>query len=503
VSRPRPEVAWSRFDRLAAPIGVFLILWGSYAFFWQARDWNSASRLMLTYALVDRGTIALDGLQDQTRDIAWFDGHYHTDKQPGYSLLATVPYATAKWLFGLPDHPLEEPGFRRWAGDYWTTWGTSGFAGALTGALLVVLAGRLGCGPRPSALVGLLYGLTTPAYAYSTMSYGHQVAACCLFGSMLLIATAERRPRTRLAAAGFLAAWASVVELSVGPVSALLGGFAIGKAFGASRPRASIAAFAVGAALPTSILVGYNVAAFGSPWEVGYFHHANPEFAQVHSEENPLGLGLPDWSKAKPLLWGGHRGLLFYAPVLITAPVGFGMLARKRVDGILLVSIGACLAVFLVNLSYPEWTGGWSTGPRLLVPLLPFAMVGVAGFLRTTGRVGIVIGAGLGLAGALLMLLFLGVGAQLPQDLEDPLLDLVWPLWSGAPVPPWWPGARFTTTLCALIAPDLVDELPPGRSWLQFVPLVIAQILIFALLMMILGRSGRDRPRHPSNGGQA
>ena len=42
-------------------------------------------------------------------------------------------------------------------------------------------------------------------------------------------------------------------------------------------------------------------------------------------------------------------------------------------------------AVFLVNLSYPEWTGGWSTGPRLLVPLLPFAMLPVAALLATGG----------------------------------------------------------------------------------------------------------------------
>ena len=40
---------------------VFVILFGSYAFFWHSRDWNTASRLMLTYAIVDRGTILLDG----------------------------------------------------------------------------------------------------------------------------------------------------------------------------------------------------------------------------------------------------------------------------------------------------------------------------------------------------------------------------------------------------------------------------------------------------------
>ena len=40
---------------------VFLILLGSYAFFWHSRDWNTASRLMLTYAMVDRGTVAITG----------------------------------------------------------------------------------------------------------------------------------------------------------------------------------------------------------------------------------------------------------------------------------------------------------------------------------------------------------------------------------------------------------------------------------------------------------
>ena len=39
-----------------------------------------------------------------------------------------------------------------------------------------------------------------------------------------------------------------------------------------------------------------------------------------------------------------------------------------------------------MNLSYPEWTGGWSTGPRLLVPLLPFAMLPVASLLAVGGR---------------------------------------------------------------------------------------------------------------------
>ncbi|MBI3463804.1 MAG: hypothetical protein HY000_12220, partial [Planctomycetes bacterium] len=63
---------------------VFLTLWGTYAYFWQSRDWNTAGRLMLTYALVDRGTLRLDGLEvhaaDLRRkmgDVAWKDGHFY------------------------------------------------------------------------------------------------------------------------------------------------------------------------------------------------------------------------------------------------------------------------------------------------------------------------------------------------------------------------------------------------------------------------------------------
>ena len=105
-------------------VWVFLILLGSYAYFWQARDWNSASRLMLTYAVVDRGTISIDGLEDQTHDRALFRGRYYTDKLPGFSILATGPYVLAKLVFRLPDHPLKARGFAYWPADYWVTLGS-------------------------------------------------------------------------------------------------------------------------------------------------------------------------------------------------------------------------------------------------------------------------------------------------------------------------------------------------------------------------------------------
>lgn len=471
---------------------VFAILFATYAFFWQARDWNGASRLMLTYAIVDRGTISLDGLERQTGDKAYFRGHYYTDKLPGFSLLAAGPYALAKAALGLPDHPLKRDGFAYWPADYGVTLATSGLLTALTAVLLVGLACDLGCGPGRSALVGLAYGLATPAYAYATMAYGHQATAFALLASFALLWRAgPSRDSARVLASGFLASYASVVELQVGPVSAILGLYLLAQVVGRRRRPSAIGAFAVGAVVPALILLGYNQLAFGSPWDMGYFHHATGIFSRVHSSRNPLGLGSPRWDRAVALLWGGHRGLLFYAPVVVLALPGWLVLIRRRLWGVATVSAGVVLAVFLVNLSYPEWTGGFSTGPRLLVPMLPFAMLPVSAWLASGGRPALWATVALALAGGVLMLLFVGIGAGVPPGYGDPLRQAVWPHWRGDPLPPFadqWPyGRRFARNAVAWCWPTAIRRLPDRWLWVQFLPLGLAQAATIAAMGRAIG----------------
>jgi hypothetical protein len=478
---------------------VFFVLAGSYAFFWHARDWNTASRLMLTCAMADRGTVCLDGLERQTGDIAFFQGHYYCDKLPGFSLLAMAPYGLARGVFALPAHPLKSAAKEFWPADYWVTLGTSGLFTAITAALLVRLARDLGCSPRRAALVGLAYGLATPAYVYATLAYGHQLSACTLTASFyLLLKRPTGRAAARYAAAGLLAAYAAVTEIQVGPVSAILGLYLLVQSLHRRRGLDDLAWFAIGAAVPTLILLGYNVLAFGSPWEMGYFHHATAQFAKVHNRQNPLGLRMPDPSLLVPLLWGEYRGLLFYAPILILAFPGWLLLAARRRHDVAAVSLAITVAVFVVNLSYPEWTGGWSTGPRLLVPLLPFAMLPVAAVLAGRGRWSCLaawLAAALAIAGGVLMLLFQGVGARIPPDLHAPLRDIVWPLWTGRlALPAWWTGQRFTASAAALLARDWEEQLRVSRQAVQFLPLVAAQgLAIVAIYFSIAGPGILDK----------
>jgi hypothetical protein len=88
------------------------------------------------------------------------------------------------------------------------------------------------------------------------------------------------------------------------------------------------------------------------------------------------------------------------------------------------------------------------------------------------------VAAGLFLAGAILMLLFQGVGARVPHTIDGPVVQSVWPLWRGEnPLFSWRFGERFCRNLVSQIAAPAIGALPPWWQWLQFLPLVVAQIV--------------------------
>jgi hypothetical protein len=472
--------------------GVFAILLASYACVWPSRDWNTSSRLMLVYALGDRGTVRINGLEDHTRDRARIGREYFSDKFPGTAFVGVPVYLAAKAALGLPPHPLgrKGDGFTHWPADYWVTLGTSGVATALAAALLALLAQDLGAGARSAVVVGLAYGLATPAAVYATLFYGHAPTSFALLAALATLWHGPgRSPRGRAAMAGMAAALAATVELQVAPVSAVLGAYFLVEVARGRWPRRAIGAFAIGAAGPLLLLGMYNQLAFGTPFDAGYFHEDLEIFSDVHSAANPLGLRSPAWGRLGPLLWGPHRGLLYYAPPVALALPGWVRLGRAREWGLLGATLVACAAVLLVNLSYPEWTGGWSTGPRLLLPLLPFAFVAVAAGAATGGRAERAALVALTVAGAGLMLLFSGAGGRIPHMIMRPLDEFVLPLWRGA----------GELSRCAFAGgPGWTHAGARGTAWRAFVPLALGQAIATAALLVVAGwLERRDRAVRP------
>jgi hypothetical protein len=116
----------------------------------------------------------------------------------------------------------------------------------------------------------------------------------------------------------------------------------------------------------------YNVARFGSALETGYGDEATR-------------LTTAPWVGLAGLLISPGKGILWYAPPLLLAIVGWRALARRRCDVAgLALAVGA--GPLLLASVYYQWHGGGSWGPRLLLPILPVALLGAGEVLERARR---------------------------------------------------------------------------------------------------------------------
>jgi hypothetical protein len=125
--------------------------------------------------------------------------------------------------------------------------------------------------------------------------------------------------------------------------------------------RRALATFLTWAAAPALLVLAYNTAVNGSPLTFGF------EGASLSQWTAPSLLSLAG------LLFSPSRGLLFFSPFLILAPLGL-WIARRDVQHWFYVYTAVAAGVFIFTLSaWGDWWGGWGYGPRLVTDALPLA----------------------------------------------------------------------------------------------------------------------------------
>ena len=355
---------------------VFLILALSYAYFYHDPGWNGNSRLDLSFAIVEEGRFTIDTYCDQpntfTKDLAVNNGHFYTSKAIGSSLVAAVFYLPIYHLGKLLGVHIAVAELK-----YVLTVLSIGLPSAIAGSLMYVLARQV-TGDRFRAFVlTMVANLGTMIFPFSVIFFGHQLAGALLFTAFFLVFQIKKadvlRWKGRVFLIGFLLGFALITEYPVAPIILILTVYYFFVIWRTPWKRSlAVLLPALGALIPIAIVLFYNIAVFEQPIATGYNHSAVPEFQEQQSE-GLVGIGWPDPAVIFYLTLHPALGLFWQSPVLILSLIGAWHMWRKspyRLEAV--VSISAFLSLVVLFSGFYNWWGGWTFGPRYIIPMLPF-----------------------------------------------------------------------------------------------------------------------------------
>jgi hypothetical protein len=274
----------------------------------------------------------------------------------------------------------------------------------------------LGATPAWAAASGAGLVLATPLWGYAASDYGEPLQACCIAVSLLAVVELRNRPTSRTwqialgAAAGFAILTKTLLLIAVAPLVACV-------LFGRRRGEEKEKDFLEGKKGTGSQRRALRDARrFAAPWPL-LFSFAGILFLWLLFEFARFGKlfgGYSGETFSYPFFTGllrltvfPNKGLFWYAPIVLLAPLGFVALFRR--DARLAHAFALSFVALLFAASaWWAWDGQAGWGPRLLLPALPPLLL-LAGFacaasgrpVRIVGALALFLGSGVNLLGAL------------------------------------------------------------------------------------------------------
>lgn len=440
-------------------------LFVAYAWFHQGGGWNQNSRFDQVRAIVESGRLSIDDYLTyasstvdgrtvarrlppaeaakaagsaaaahpvaNTGDVSSFAGLTYPNKPPGATFLAVPAYLAIASYESLAR--IDPDDF--WAGNlnlYLTTVLSIGILAALGGVLFFRISRSLFPGTADTfhALSTIAFGLGTLYFPFSTMLFDHvPVAVLSLLAFAMLRDGSAKEGRAaagRLIAAGGAAGLAVLCNYAAALIAAPL----VVYAFIVCRPRRRVFLVLAGG-LPAALALGwYQAACFGSPLALATSFQSG-----LFTTTGARWLGAFDPPRGEivvRLLIDPYRGLFISSPILFLGVYGLWRMAgtrSTRTEAVLFASIAT--AFLLMNASFNGWHGGYSFGPRYLIPALPFLALPLAPVLARLKRIGWC----LVVISAALILLATAVDPQAPFDIPNPWTGYIVPLATGGSVP--------------------------------------------------------------------
>jgi hypothetical protein len=332
--------------RLGAAVALFLLLLGQA----QVTVLDGSSMLAVAHSLVHDGSFAVPpplGVEGQ-------DGVFYSKYGLLLPLLSVVPVALVQPLGAITGHlDLLEAAA---AASLMPL-----ICGALAGAVFL-LGRRLGA-PRPAAaLVAAGTVLGTYVLPYGRDFFTEPLVA---LGLVVMVERAVARRPLQAGAALAFAVLARPQSAACAPL--LLVFLALHQGGGVRAAARAVPPLAI-AALVT---VAYNLHRFGDALEFGYRPPADPGFT------TPLLEG------TSGMLFTTAKSVLLFAPAVVLVPFTVAALWRRRRATVLFV-LSILAVVWGLAATWWSWQGGWSWGPRLVIPGVVVVLAMLAPWIGTS-----------------------------------------------------------------------------------------------------------------------
>ena len=322
---------------------VFFLLAFVYAYFNQDGGWNANSRFGLIFALVQEGRLSIDSYYDneemdtETGDLAYYNGHYYSDKSIGPAVLGALVYIPIYWL----EQTLHFPNID---GVKWIlTFLVVGFPSAIAGSFMFILCCYISNSRFRAYSITLAITLGTLYLPYSTIFFSHQLTSALLFSAFFFIFLLKENPliwkNGYLFLIGLLLGWALICEYPSAIIIMALIVYYLSIIWKNAHHRklSSIVWPMLGGIIPVFLQLLYNKLCFNNYFSIGYANLEDPIF-NLSMGQGLMGIHWPNLSVLYYMTLHPLMGIFWLSPVLLFSFIGAFFIIKElryRQEGLL------------------------------------------------------------------------------------------------------------------------------------------------------------------------
>jgi len=401
--------------------GLGLLFFSSfYVDIWHTPNPISRALPVLTYH--ETSTLEIGRYQQISLDKSKIGDRYYSDKAPLPTFL-TIPIYELSSSLGKDEWNYEKKPFvsaPTWYKrlSYIILLGSL-LCAALPFALLIFMSFKISKEEfkwKPTLLVLGLFG--TYVFVYSGTFFNHLLSGTCLALAVFFIQDPKR-----IWLSGLLCAMAFLTEYTLGLFAVLLPLFLI------KRPHLwrNLLLFGLGLLPAMLIYAWYNYTLSGNPFTFVFYYTDFETFSEGIKQN--YGFGWPSVESISGLLFSPYMGILwFFTPFVFYLIYCFKAGIQSQLKSPVLIS---SLALFALISAYFIWWGGYSWGPRYLIPMacivaLHAARIWEKKSLRLYGLIVLGIGFVIHLAAKSTVLFLIPDRLSEQGEASYPFSDVIW-----------------------------------------------------------------------------